>query len=151
MVNDIQWLVFSLYKVHVKPPKYDSTITQNEDNFWNDSLTVVQLLNSTSKQDDIPNKIEFDIIFGIVIWEVWLYWNYQVILKCFIYICIGFFRSSLSTKMDSKQPKYIINRGIKRDLDAQMKTYKQEKCRLSFLYTKRRVLRDGISNCPLDL
>ena len=53
--------------------------------------------------------------------------------------------------MDSKQAKYIINRGIKKDLDAQMKTYKQEKRGLSYLYTKRRVLRDGISTRPLKL
>lgn len=51
--------------------------------------------------------------------------------------------------LDSKTPRYIVNRGIKKDLDAQMKTYRQEKRGLSYLYTKRRVLRDGVSTRPL--
>ena len=53
--------------------------------------------------------------------------------------------------LDSKRPRYILNRGIKKDIDAQMKTYRQEKRGLSYLYTKRRVLRDGVSTRPLTL
>ena len=52
---------------------------------------------------------------------------------------------------ESTKPRYIINRGIKKDFDKQMKTYRQEKRGLSYLYTKRQVLSDGISTIPLQL
>lgn len=52
---------------------------------------------------------------------------------------------------DSKRHRYIINRGIKRSYEREMKTYKQEKRGLTYLYTKRRVLRDGQSTRPLTL
>ena len=54
--------------------------------------------------------------------------------------------------MDSMKPHYVINRGIRLDQTKKlMRTYRQEKRGLSYLYVKRKVLDDGISTLPLDL
>ena len=46
---------------------------------------------------------------------------------------------------------YIVNRGLRLDHKKKMRTYSQHKRGLSYLYTKRKVLEDGISTAPLDL
>ena len=53
--------------------------------------------------------------------------------------------------LDSTKPRYIVNRGMRLHGENTMRTYRLEKRGLSYLYTKRKVLADGISTIPLDL
>ena len=53
--------------------------------------------------------------------------------------------------LHTRDHKHFINRGIKLCPDKLMRTYRQEKRGLSYLYTKREVLDDGISTIPLKI